>query len=73
MIVMWLYRVIVQTEMFDKTQMTGVLVPIKGTDPLLGPGEHVAFAAHPLPDVEPPLTGATYRQVARARVTSSAG
>jgi hypothetical protein len=53
--------------------MTGVLVPIKGTDPLLGPGEHVAFAAHPLPDVEPPLTGATYRQVARARVTSSAG
>lgn len=67
MIVMWLYCVIVQTEMFDKTQMTGALVPIAGTDPLLGPWEHVAFAAQPLPDVEPPLTGATYRQVARAR------
>lgn len=53
--------------MFVKSRMTGVLVPITGTDPRLGPWEHVAFAAHPLPDQEPWLSGATYRQVARAR------
>ena len=64
---MWLYCGIVQTEMFDKTQMTGTLVPISGTDPVLGPWEHVAFAAQQLPDKEPLLSGATYRQVARSR------
>ena len=42
-------------------------MPIKGTDPQVGPWEHVAFAADPLPDAEPLLTAATYRQVARAR------
>ena len=67
MIVMCPYCVDVQTDMFDKTQMTGALVPITGTDPSTGPWEHVAFAAHPLPAVEPSLSGATYRQVARAR------
>ena len=49
MIVIWPYCVNVLTEMFDKTRMTGVLVPITGTDPRSGPWEHVAFAAHPLP------------------------
>ena len=53
--------------MFDKVKMTGDLVPITGTDPTSGPWEHVAFAADPLPDEEPELSGPTYRQVARAR------
>lgn len=53
--------------MFDKLLMTGDLVPITGSDPSAGPWEHLAFAAHPLPDEEPGLSGATYRQVSRAR------
>jgi len=53
--------------MFDKLRMTGDLVPITGTDPVSGSWEHLAFAAHPLPDEEPSLSGATYRQISRAR------
>ena len=53
--------------MFDNARMLGDLVPISGYDPIRGPWEHRAFLADPLPAVEPPLSAATYRQVARAR------
>lgn len=52
--------------MFDSTLMPGALVPISGTDPSRGIWEHRAFVADPLPSEDPPLTGSTYRQVARA-------
>ena len=46
--------------------MPGSLVPIAGTDPTTGPWEHYAFVADPLALRDPDLSGATYRQVARA-------
>lgn len=58
--------------MFNKSHMPGDLVPISGSDPSRGPWEHAAFAAHPLPAEEPHLSGATYRQVARARASLAA-
>jgi cell filamentation protein, protein adenylyltransferase len=53
--------------MFDTTAMLGDLVPINGNDPIRGTWEHRAFLPYPLPAAEPPLSGQTYRQVARAR------
>ena len=55
--------------LFDKSQMLGTLVPITAKDPAKGPWEHVAFLPFQLPTEEPPLAGATYRQVARARAS----
>jgi Fic family protein len=49
--------------------MLGELVPITGTDPAGRPWEHAAFLPLPLPTEEPSLSGATYRQVARARAS----
>ena len=48
-------------------EATGQLVRISGTDPHHGVWEHSAFMPAPLPEVEPDLSGATYRQVAAAR------
>jgi cell filamentation protein, protein adenylyltransferase len=53
--------------MSDKAAMLGDLLPISGHDPIRAVWEHRAFLPHPLPTTEPPLSGATYRQVARAR------
>lgn len=50
---------------FTRTD-TGELVTINGQDALGRPWSHHAFIPAPLPDAEPELTGATYRQVARA-------
>lgn len=46
---------------------TGRLVPIHGSDPRLGPWEHVAFVPNPLPDACPALTVPTFNAVADAR------
>ena len=50
----------------------GQLVPIAGVDPLQGEWTHSAFLPHPLPDVSPDLSGATYRAVADARAALAA-
>lgn len=52
--------------MFDNARMPGTLVSISGNDPARGPWKHRAFVADPLPSGDPPLSGGTYRQVARA-------
>ncbi len=57
--------------MFRKSA-PGVLVPISGNDPVLGRWEHQAFVPTPLPTVEPPLSGKTYRMVADARAALAA-
>ncbi len=50
---------------------TGQLVPISGSS-ATGPWEHVAYVPHPLPETEPELTGAAFRQVAEARAALAA-
>lgn len=60
-----------RTEMFENSP-TGVLVPLSGVDPTRGPWTHSAFLPHPLPDIEPTLSGATFRAVANARAALAA-
>lgn len=57
--------------MFGKDS-TGSLVPISGTDPVLGAWEHRAFLPDPLPAEMPPLSPATYMAVADARAALAA-
>lgn len=51
---------------------TGTLVPISGTDPRLGPWEHVAFVPYPLPIMTPSLTASTFNAVGNARAALAA-
>jgi Fic family protein len=50
----------------------GALVPVNGTDPVLGDWTHHAFVPHPLPGETPPLEPATYLAVANARAALAA-
>ena len=50
----------------------GTLVPIRGTDPALGPWEHRAFLPDPLPTTMPLLEPSTYMAVANARAALAA-
>ena len=50
----------------------GTLVPIHGTDALLGPWSHQAFVPHPLPATMPALTATTFLQVSNARAALAA-
>lgn len=50
----------------------GALVPVSGTDPVLGDWTHHAFVPNPLPDEMPPLESATYLAVANARAALAA-
>jgi Fic family protein len=58
-------------EMFAKSS-SGVLVPIRGTDPTRGPWEHRAFVPNRLPDASPNLSSRTYLLVADARAALGA-
>ena len=57
--------------MFRNERM-GALVPISGTDTLLGAWEHKAFVPSPLPMESPSLRGSTYRAVSDARASLAA-
>lgn len=57
--------------MFQK-ESPGALVPVRGTDPVLGAWTHQAFVPEPLPSEMPPLTGATHLAVANARAALAA-
>lgn len=50
----------------------GTLVPISGTDPVLGAWHHRAFQPDPLPNDMPPLSSAAYMSVADARAALAA-
>ncbi len=50
----------------------GALVPVSGTDPLLGDWTHHAFVPDTLPDEMPPLEPATYLAIANARAALAA-
>lgn len=50
----------------------GSLVPITGTDPILGPWEHRAFIPDPLPRLMPALAPETYLMVSEARAALAA-
>lgn len=52
--------------MFQKSEM-GTLVPIAGTDPVMGPWKHKAFLPYPLPGRTPDLTPGTFLSVSEAR------
>ena len=69
--VMWPYSFNVDRELFVN-EGSGRLVRITGTDPQLGPWEHVAFVPSPLPPTEPVLSGVTYRRVSAARAALAA-
>ncbi len=56
----------VHAELF-RDSPTGTLVPITGTDPRIGPWEHVAYVPHGLPDSTPSLSVRTFNAIARAR------
>ncbi len=51
---------------------SGVLVPIAGTDPVLGDWTHQAFVPNPLPGGTPELSARTYLAVANARASIAA-
>lgn len=61
----WPLMSIMDLSMFKNPSM-GELVGISGSDPIRGSWRHRAFVPAPLEDVEPSLSGATYRAVAAA-------
>lgn len=65
------YSDIVDLTLFQNPAM-GELVPLRGSDPLLGEWEHRAFVPAALPDERPTLSGATYLAVADARAALAA-
>lgn len=60
-----------QAEPFARSP-TGALVPITGTDPRLGPWEHVAYVPYALPTETPELKVPTFNAVAAARAALAA-
>lgn len=50
----------------------GTLVPIHGTDPVLGEWTHRAFVPDPLPEIMPALSPETFMAVAEARASLAA-
>lgn len=65
------YHCIVDLTLFRNEHM-GALVPIRGTDKLLGAWEHRAFVPSPLPMESPSLRGASFLAVADARASLAA-